>query len=75
MLVTVDGEQMIVGPLHACVKNSWWWSEEDNAWNLGLHKTSGCHGDTVNEAGGNCGRDKDGVGCFDSRNTTLAFKT
>ncbi|KAH7679349.1 hypothetical protein IHE45_06G052500 [Dioscorea alata] len=42
---------MIVGPLH--VKNSWWWSKEDNAWNLGLHKTSGCHGDTVNEADGN----------------------
>ncbi|XP_039139486.1 uncharacterized protein LOC120276832 [Dioscorea cayenensis subsp. rotundata] len=54
----------------ACVKNSWQGNERDNAWNTGLHETSGCHGNSNNQAGGKYGR-----GCFDSRKMTSVFKT
>lgn len=40
-----------------------------------MHKTSRSHGNTNNEASEKYDRDKDKVGCFDSRKITLAFKT
>ncbi|XP_039127899.1 uncharacterized protein LOC120263982 [Dioscorea cayenensis subsp. rotundata] len=54
----------------ACVKYSYKGNELDNAWNAGLPETSGCHGNTNNQAGRKYGR-----GRFDSRTMTSVFKT
>lgn len=59
----------------AYVKNNSCENERDNAWNNHIHKTSGPHGNSNNEAGRKHGRNKDGVGCFGSRKRSLRLNT